>query len=49
MVREQHLFPPGEPGNSPEAPQSHGYKLQRQAAQGLGSSTMPGKKEAPEA
>ena len=48
MVREQHLFPAEEPGNSPEAPPSHGYKLQRQVDQGLGSLTMPGEKAPPE-
>lgn len=44
-VREQYLFPPEEPGNSPEAPKSHGYKAMRHLNRDLSSLTLPGERE----
>ena len=34
MVRERHLFPPEEPGNSPDAPASHGYRAMLELNEG---------------
>lgn len=45
MVRERHLFPPEEPGNSPEAPPSDGYRIAAMANQGLGQIRMPSEPE----
>lgn len=42
MVRQRHLFPPEEPGASPEAPPSAGFRTAAAVSRGLGSLTMPG-------
>ena len=41
MVREQHLFPPEEPGASPEARPSDGYRLYRDIQQALAMVGQP--------
>ena len=41
MVREQHLFPPEEPGASPEARPSEGYRLYRDIQQALAMLGQP--------
>ena len=45
IVRERHLFPPEEPGNSPEAPASAGYRAMQQANEGWATLRMPGERE----
>ena len=47
MVRERHLFPPEEKGNSPEAPRSAGYRAMREVNRDLGSIRMPGERKPP--
>lgn len=42
MVREQHLFPPEEPDESPPPPASQGYLAHRDLMRGLGQVRMPG-------
>ena len=49
MVREKHLFPPEEPGTSPEAPPSAGFRAMQDYDETLGSLTMPGEKVQPTA
>ena len=41
MVREQHLFPPEEPGASAEAPPSAGYRLHLEIQQALAMVGQP--------
>ena len=42
MVRERHLFPPEDPGNSPEATASAGYRAMRELNVGWATLWMPG-------
>ena len=48
MVRERHLFPPEEPGNSPEAPASAGYLAMRELNEGWATLRMPGERDEPD-
>ncbi len=47
VAREKHLFPPEEPGNIPEAPDSAWYLAQREFNRALGQIRMPGEPTQP--